>query len=140
MRLYQPIRFESLFSHLVALESSHAIWEAVKIAKTLRKDQDLVVVSIIYLELTYLCDGFLDILSACPGEATKMLNRFLNFCPNGPTSLTGMYHRTTFRNICRYGNGYLADCTVLFFVYFGTPWDLVQCVVCRQTLIQVWII
>ena len=31
--------------HLLALESSHAIWEAMKIAKTLSKDQDLVVVS-----------------------------------------------------------------------------------------------
>ena len=30
---------------LPALESSHAIWEAMKIAKTLSKDQDLVVVS-----------------------------------------------------------------------------------------------
>lgn len=31
--------------NLSALESSHAIWEAMKIAKTLSKDKDLVVVS-----------------------------------------------------------------------------------------------
>lgn len=32
---------------MLALESSHAIWEAVRLAKTLPKDQDIVVVSLI---------------------------------------------------------------------------------------------
>jgi tryptophan synthase beta subunit len=31
----------------LALESSHAIWEALRIAKMLSKDQDLVIVSTI---------------------------------------------------------------------------------------------
>lgn len=32
-----------------ALESSHAIWEAMRIAKTMPKDSDLVVVSHIFI-------------------------------------------------------------------------------------------
>lgn len=31
--------------HLEALESSHAIWEGVRLAKTLPKDSDIVIVS-----------------------------------------------------------------------------------------------
>jgi len=31
-----------------ALESSHAVWEAVRLAKTLRKDQDIVLVCYFY--------------------------------------------------------------------------------------------
>ena len=41
--------------NLSALESSHAIWEAMKIAKTLSKDQDLVVVS---HHLVFFCPFF----------------------------------------------------------------------------------
>lgn len=46
--------------NLSALESSHAIWEAMKIAKTLSKDQDIVVVSyfislLIHLSSMYQC-------------------------------------------------------------------------------------
>ena len=32
-----------------ALESSHAIWEGVRLAKTLPKDQDIVIVSVSYV-------------------------------------------------------------------------------------------
>ena len=45
--------------NLSALESSHAIWEAMKVAKTLSKDKDLVVVShfsfisYLYLDIPY---------------------------------------------------------------------------------------
>lgn len=39
--------------NLSALESSHAIWEAMKIAKTLSKDKDLVVVSLFFFFFTF---------------------------------------------------------------------------------------
>ena len=71
----------------LALESSHAIWEAMKIAKTLPKDQDLVVVShlsIYSMLFSHQCT------SAYLDEATKTLSRFQISYRNGLISLTGM--------------------------------------------------
>jgi hypothetical protein len=34
---------------LIALESAHAVWEAVRLAKTLPRDQDVVLASLRYI-------------------------------------------------------------------------------------------
>ena len=74
---------------LSALESSHAIWEAMKIAKTLSKDKDLVVVSHFSLFHFHIFLYLID--SAYRDEATKTLSRFRISSPNGLISSTGMY-------------------------------------------------
>lgn len=79
----------SLIHVVSALESSHAIWQAVQIAKTMSKEQDIVVVcsmspfSIIRHKLKILSSVYLE-------EETRMLSRYPSYFQNGPTSLTGM--------------------------------------------------
>lgn len=69
-----------------ALESSHAIWEGVRLAKTLEKDKDIVIVSPCFAPIL----PFSHHSSVYRVEATKMLSRFPSFClGNGRRSSTG---------------------------------------------------
>lgn len=76
---------------LIALESSHAIWEAVRLAKSLPKDQDLVVVSHVDLHLCKSSDLHFSV--SLDGE-TRTSNKFLSFFLSGPTFLTGTFLHT----------------------------------------------
>ena len=76
---------------LIALESSHAIWEAVRLAKSLPKDQDLVVVSHVDLHLSKISD--LHFSASLDGE-TRTSNKFLSFSLSGLTYLTGTFLHT----------------------------------------------
>ena len=88
--IYLPFSVYLLIeTNLSALESSHAIWEAMKVAKTLPKDKDLVVVS--HLSLYFIFISLIPLDSAYRDEVTKTLSRFRMFYPNGLISLTGMY-------------------------------------------------
>ena len=66
---------------LIALESSHAIWEGVRLAKTLPKESNIVIVSghffLTFHVLTIKCaTNALLIFSAYLAEAIRMSNRF----------------------------------------------------------------
>lgn len=65
-----------------ALESSHAIWESVKIARSMQQDQDLVVVCHFSFAVLQ-ADLIINLDSVCLDEVIKMSSRSLNFFPNG---------------------------------------------------------
>jgi tryptophan synthase len=71
-----------------ALESSHAIWEGVRLAKTMEKGKDIVIVRI------FICRSLLPLIptisSACLAEAIRMLSKYLScFRANGQRFLIG---------------------------------------------------
>ena len=68
-----------LIEAISALESSHAIWEAMKVAKTLSKDQDLVVVS----HLSFLSFSYLSILhrQCLSGRGDKDVEQISDLLP-----------------------------------------------------------
>ena len=73
----------------IALESAHAVWGAVELAKTLPKGTDVVMVSSIEIELEKISLTF---CSAYPDEETRMLNRYRNcYRENGRRYSTGTY-------------------------------------------------
>lgn len=77
-----PAFLQRIFTNkcnLSALESSHAIWEAMKIAKTLSKDKDLVVVS----RFSFLSYSFFSIpLRQClSGRGDKDVEQISNLLP-----------------------------------------------------------
>ena len=84
--------FERISTDLypLALESSHAIWEAVKLAKTLPKGQDIVVVRLFILPLTS-CYINQCIHSACLAVVIKMSSKSPSYCPSGQQLSTGTY-------------------------------------------------
>ena len=74
-----------------ALESSHAVWEAIRLAKTLPQDQDIVLVgtSVSYHLLAKL-NFPLCLPSACRDVVTRTSNKFRSFSQeNGATFLIG---------------------------------------------------
>ena len=76
-----------------ALESSHAIWEGVRLAKTLPKDQDIVIVRPNLSGVSILAESP---CSACRDVETRTSSRSLSFfLESGKTSLTGTYLRRT---------------------------------------------
>jgi tryptophan synthase beta subunit len=75
-----------------ALESSHAIWEAVRVAKTLPKDADIVVVrSCGDISSVPYSHSFLR--SVCQAEETRMLKRYPKSSPSGLINLIGTYRK-----------------------------------------------
>ncbi|SRR6266851_9452402 len=68
-----------------ALESAHAVWEAVRLAKTLPQDQDIVLVC--YCDFFYLHRSFtLHLPSVCLDAVTRTWNRYPSFSlENGQT-------------------------------------------------------
>lgn len=74
-----------------ALESSHAIWKAFELAKTMPKDSDVVVVRVSPLFYEDLHPSDVVSFSAYLVVETKMLSKSLSSCRNGLISLTGMY-------------------------------------------------
>jgi tryptophan synthase beta subunit len=75
-----------------ALESSHAIWEGVRLASTLPANQDIVIVRVIFHQGSHFFDRP---FSVSPDVATKTWSRFRScFLGNGQMSWTGMYRRT----------------------------------------------
>jgi tryptophan synthase len=77
-----------------ALESSHAIWEGVRLAKTLPQDIDLVIVRI--QNNLHLRGAHRILYSVSLEEATRMWNRYRNCSPeNGLTSLTGTFEKSS---------------------------------------------
>ena len=79
---------------VVALESSHAVWEAVRLAKTLPKEAHIVVVRPVSLDIA--CSSRFSIFSACLVVGTKMWSKSHNCCPgSGRISSIGTSHRDT---------------------------------------------
>lgn len=77
---------------ILALESSHAVWAGVQIAKTLPKDQDLVIVRYNLVQDFFNNIALIQSFSAYPDEEIRTLNRYHNSCQgNGPMSSIGMY-------------------------------------------------
>jgi tryptophan synthase beta subunit len=71
-----------------ALESSHAIWEGVRLAKTLGKDKDIVIVSPSFASTC----PFSYLASVYRVEVIRMSSKFLSFClANGRKSSTGTF-------------------------------------------------
>jgi hypothetical protein len=68
-----------------ALESAHAVWEAVRLAKTLPQDQDLVLVSpCCFLESRWCFTYYL--FSVCPDAVTRMWSKYPSYSlENGQT-------------------------------------------------------
>lgn len=74
-----------------ALESSHALWEGIRRAKTLPKETDLVIVSVVEYSLPAL-GADASTTSVCPEEVTKMWNKYHSFClESGLIAWTGTF-------------------------------------------------
>jgi hypothetical protein len=58
-----------------ALESAHAVWEAVRLAKTLPRDQDIVLVGPCCFVQSHKCSTFY-LFSVCPDEVTRMWSKY----------------------------------------------------------------
>jgi len=58
-----------------ALESAHAVWEAVRLAKTLPRDQDIVLVGPCCFVQSLKCFTFY-LFSVCPDAVTRMWSKY----------------------------------------------------------------
>ena len=68
-----------------ALESAHAVWEAVRLARTLPRDQDIVLVGPCCFIRSRKCSTFY-LFSACLDAVTRMWNKYPSFSlENGQT-------------------------------------------------------
>lgn len=64
---------------MTALESSHAVWEAMRLAKTLPKDQDIVVVRCLLLDCASLYS--LTIFQCLSGRGDKDVEQISQLLP-----------------------------------------------------------
>jgi len=83
-----------------ALETAHAIWGTIQIAKTLPKDANVVMVSNGSIDMRFKRNAEYSPHSACPDEETRTSSRLPTLCPaSGPRPSTGTSYREAMRNV-----------------------------------------